>query len=101
MVNFIDIHQLYLNLKVSYGEVVIMARIREVTVREIKGRKTLGGKTYEYVYYTLPLNLYIRKHIVEKWGKEFIVERDDDKGIIIIKPKKLAEEEAKHSSNGG
>ncbi len=77
-----------------------MARIREVTVREIKGRKTLGGKTYEYVYYTLPLNLYIRKHIVEKWGKEFIVERDDDKGIIIIKPKKLAEE-AKHSSNGG
>ena len=70
-----------------------MPRVREVRVREIRGKKMLGDKTYEYVYYTLPLNLYIRKHVVEKWGTEFIIERDDDKGIIIIKPKKLAEAE--------
>ncbi len=68
-----------------------MVRTRVVRVREIRGKKIMGDKVYEYVYYTLPLNLYIRKHIVEKYGPEFIIERDDEKGTIIIKPKGLVE----------
>ncbi len=68
-------------------------RVRIVTAREIKGRKTLGNKVYEYIYYTLPLNLYVRKNVIERWGTEFIVESDPDRGIVVIKPKRLAEQE--------
>ncbi len=60
---------------------------REVVVRKIIGRKTVKDKTYTYTYYTLPLNLYIPKSVVDKYGTEFIVEKDFDRGVITIKPK--------------
>ncbi|MEL9997487.1 MAG: hypothetical protein QXH99_03225 [Sulfolobales archaeon] len=61
---------------------------RDVTVRKVVGRKTVKDKVYTYTYYTLPLNLYIPKNVVEKWGTEFVIEKDDEKGTIIIRPKK-------------
>ncbi len=64
---------------------------RLAVARKIIGRKKVKDKVYTYEYYTLPLNLYLPKSMVEKWGTEFIVERDDEKGIITIKPKKLEE----------
>jgi len=39
------------------------------------------------------LNLYVPRNIVERYGYEFVVIRDEDKGIITIMPKKLAEEQ--------
>lgn len=69
-----------------------MVVVRRIAVaRKIIGRKKVKDKIYTYEYYTLPLNLYLPKSMVEKWGTEFIVERDDEKGIITIKPKKLEE----------
>ncbi len=69
-----------------------MVVVRRLAVaRKIIGRKKVKDKVYTYEYYTLPLNLYLPKSMVEKWGTEFIVERDDEKGIITIKPKKLEE----------
>ncbi len=68
-------------------------KTRTVRVREIRGKKTLKGRTYEYVYYTLPLNIYVRKNVIEKWGPEFVVESDPDKGIVIIYPKALNRQE--------
>jgi hypothetical protein len=70
-------------------------KVRTVKAREIRGRKVLKGKVYEYTYYTLPLNIYIRKSVIEKWGPEFVVETDPDQGIVVVKPKKLAEGEGK------
>ncbi len=61
---------------------------RDVTVRKVVGRKTVKDKVYTYTYYTLPLNLYIPKNVIEKWGTEFVIEKDDEKGTIIIRPKK-------------
>ncbi len=61
---------------------------REVVVRKVVGRKTVKDKIYTYTYYTLPLNLYIPKSVVDKYGMEFIVEKDIEKGVITIKPKK-------------
>lgn len=61
---------------------------REVTIRKVIGRKTVKDKVYTYTYYTLPLNLYIPKSVVEKYGMEFIVERDEERGTITIRPKK-------------
>ncbi len=63
-------------------------RRREVKVRKISGRKSVRGKTYTYEYYTLPLNLYIPKSMIEKWGEEYIIERNEEKGVIVIKSKK-------------
>jgi hypothetical protein len=63
-------------------------RRREVKVRKISGRKSVRGKTYTYEYYTLPLNLYIPKSMVERWGEEYIIERDEEKGVIVVKSKK-------------
>ena len=69
-----------------------MVVVRRVAVaRKIIGKKRVKDKIYTYEYYTLPLNLYLPKSMVEKWGTEFIVERDDERGIITIKPKKLEE----------
>ena len=69
-----------------------MVVVRRLAVaRKIIGKKKVKDKIYTYEYYTLPLNLYLPKSMVEKWGTEFIVERDDEKGIITIKPKKLEE----------
>lgn len=61
---------------------------REVTIRKVIGRKTVKDKVYTYTYYTLPLNLYIPKSVVERYGMEFIVEKDEERGTITIRPKK-------------
>ncbi|MEM1622926.1 MAG: hypothetical protein QW780_02375 [Sulfolobales archaeon] len=63
-------------------------RRREARVKKISGKKSVRGKTYTYEYYTLPLNLYIPKSMVEKWGEEYIIERDEERGMILIKSKK-------------
>ncbi len=63
-------------------------RRREVRVKKISGRKIIRGKVYSYEYYTLPLNLYIPKSMVERWGEEYVVERNEEKGVIVIKSKR-------------
>ncbi len=62
--------------------------VREVSIRKVVGKKTVKDKVYTYTYYTLPLNLYIPKSVVDRYGTEFIIERDDEKGTITIRPKK-------------
>ena len=62
----------------------MVVRRRTVTARTITGKKTVKDKVYQYEYYTLPLNLYLPKSMVEKWGTEFIIERDEEKGRITI-----------------
>ncbi len=66
-------------------------RVRNAQARSLKGRKKVGEKIYEYEYYTLPLNLYIKKHAIERWGTDFVVEIDEDTGVICIKPKKIGD----------
>ncbi|MCE4617616.1 MAG: hypothetical protein F7C32_03425 [Desulfurococcales archaeon] len=70
-----------------------MVRVREAHARMIVGRKSIKGKQYEYRYYTLPLNIYLPKQMVEKWGTEFILILDEDEGTITIKPMKKATKE--------
>ncbi|HDN75932.1 MAG TPA: hypothetical protein ENG05_02260 [Acidilobales archaeon] len=65
---------------------------RLAVARKVVGKKVVKGKTYTYEYYTLPLNLYLPKSMVEKWGTEYIVERREDEGTIIIRSKKALEE---------
>ncbi len=67
-------------------------RVRKVEVRKIIGRKNIKDKTYQYEYYTLPLNIYIPRNVVERWGTEFVVIRDDESGTVTIMPRKLAKE---------
>ncbi|MCY0859931.1 MAG: hypothetical protein OWQ54_05815 [Sulfolobaceae archaeon] len=62
---------------------------REVEAKKLIGKKVVRGKTYEYEYYTLPLNLYLPKSLVEKFGTKFMLKVDEEKGIITIKPKSL------------
>jgi len=50
-------------------------------------KKLVRGKVYEYEYYTLPLNLYIPKSMVEKFGTKYMLEVDEDNGTITIKPR--------------
>ena len=63
-------------------------RNRIVEVKKMVGRKIVKGKLYEYEFYTLPLNLYIPKHIVEKFGIKYIIQFDEENGTILIKPER-------------
>jgi len=67
-------------------------KIRKAEVRKIIGRKNVKDKIYSYEYFTLSLNLYIPRNIIEKFGTDFVVIRDEEQGIITIMPRKLAEE---------
>ncbi len=60
---------------------------REVEAKRLIGKKLVRGKVYEYEYYTLPLNLYIPKSMVEKFGTKYTLEVDEESGTITIKPK--------------
>ncbi|QKQ99254.1 hypothetical protein GWK48_01560 [Metallosphaera tengchongensis] len=60
---------------------------REVEAKRLVGKKQVRGKVYEYEYYTLPLNLYIPKSMVEKFGKKYTLQVDEDTGTITIKPR--------------
>lgn len=66
-------------------------RRRTVTARKMVGKKAIKDKIYQYEYYTLPLNLYLPKSMIEKWGTEFVVERDEEKGRIVIYSTKSSE----------
>lgn len=61
---------------------------RPASARKVLGKKVVNGKTYTYEYYTLPLNMYLPKRMVERWGIDFVVERDEENGRIIIISKK-------------
>ncbi len=65
---------------------------RKVTARRMVGRKAVKDKVYQYEYYTLPLNLYLPKSMVKKWGTEFMLERDEENGRIVIVSAKVIEE---------
>ncbi|EHP68268.1 hypothetical protein MetMK1DRAFT_00026910 [Metallosphaera yellowstonensis MK1] len=60
---------------------------REVEAKRLIGKKQVRGKIYEYEYYTLPLNLYIPKSMVEKFGVKYMLQVDEDTGTITIKPR--------------
>lgn len=68
-------------------------RRRTVTARRMVGKKAIKDRVYQYEYYTLPLNLYLPKSMVEKWGTEFVVERDEEKGRILIYSTKSTEKQ--------
>ncbi len=70
---------------------IVSVMRRTATARKVIGKKVVKGKVYTYEYFTLPLNLYLPKNMVEKWGTEFIVERDEEHGVITIKAKKAIE----------
>lgn len=70
-------------------------RVKYVRVRRVVGRKRIKGRVYSYEYYVLSLNLYIPRNIVEKWGDEFVVIKDMERGVITIMPRKLAEKDLK------
>lgn len=67
-------------------------KARLVEARRIVGKKHIRDKTYSYDYYTLSLNLYVPRNIVDKYGKEFVVIKEEETGIITIMPRKIAEE---------
>ncbi|ARM76646.1 hypothetical protein [Acidianus manzaensis] len=60
---------------------------REVEAKRLIGKKLVRGKMYEYEYYTLPLNLYIPKSMVEKFGTRYTLQVDEDSGTITIRPR--------------
>lgn len=68
-------------------------KTRIVNVRKIIGRKNIKNKLYTYEYYTLSLNLYIPKNIIERYGNEFVVLKDEEKSTISIIPRRIAEEQ--------
>jgi len=70
----------------STDSLFYLMKERVVEVKRLVGKKTVRGKTYEYEYYTLPLNLYIPKSMVEKHGTKYYLQVDEENGIITIKP---------------
>ncbi len=70
-------------------------RTRETEAKEIVGKKVLKGKVYSYTYFTLPLNIYLPKHIVERYGKKFVLKMNTETGEIYIAPKSLLEDKQK------
>ncbi|ABU81212.1 hypothetical protein [Ignicoccus hospitalis] len=69
-----------------------MERVRDALVREVVGKKVVNDKLYKYTYYTLPLNIYIPKHVVHKYGREYIVIINSETGEIRAMPKALYEQ---------
>jgi len=68
-----------------------MKRIRNALVREVEGKKVVKDKLYKYTYYTLPLNIYIPKHVVHKYGREYVVVVNTETGEITAMPKVIYE----------
>lgn len=77
---------IYKSFKKSKKRFYLMKE-REVEAKRLVGKKLVRGKVYEYEYYTLPLNLYIPKSMVEKFGTKYLLEVDEDNGTITIKPR--------------
>lgn len=66
--------------------------IRHVEAKKVLGRKAVKGKIYDYEYYTLSLNIYVPRGIIERYGREFVVIKNGDRGVITIMPLRLAKE---------
>jgi len=64
------------------------------------GKKTVKGKTYEYEYYNLPLNLYIPKSMVQKYGGKFLLHYDLSTGVITLTPAGGKNEYSKEDNGG-
>jgi len=71
---------------------------RVVEVKKLVGKKTVKGKTYEYEYYNLPLNLYIPKRMVQKYGTKFFLHYDLESGVITLTPAGGESEQAKENN---
>jgi hypothetical protein len=65
-----------------------LPRVRDAYARKITGRKNVKGKSYTYEYYTMPLNLYLPKSMVERFGTSYEITINEDTGEILIKSKK-------------
>ena len=61
---------------------------RVVEIKRLIGKKEKNYRVYEYEYYTLPLNIYIPKSMVEKHGTKYLLQFDEENGIITIRPLK-------------
>jgi len=65
-----------------------MLKPRTVEARRIMGKKVVKGKVYHYEYYTLPMNIYVPKSMIEKFGSHYELSLDYERGYILIRPKK-------------
>ena len=65
---------------------------RIIEAKKFIGKKVVKGKLYEYEYYTLPLNLYLSKYMVRLHGTRYVINVDEDKGIITISAIKEGEQ---------
>ena len=63
-----------------------MKNTRRIELKRVISRKVINGKSYEYPAYTLPLNLYIPKSMVQKYGTKYLLQVDEETGVITIKP---------------
>jgi hypothetical protein len=48
--------------------------LKNIKAKPLKLCKRNSTGIKEYRYYIVPLNIYINKHYVEKWGKEYVIE---------------------------
>jgi len=65
---------------------VVKMKERIIEAKRRTGKKTVRGKTYEYEYYSLTPYIYVPKDIVKKFGTKFLLQVDEENGIITIKP---------------
>jgi len=63
----------------------MVTKVKRVRLSKIE--RVYNGR--KYTYYTLPLNTYIPKHVAEKYGKEYVVIRDTETGVVIAMPHQL------------
>jgi len=66
-------------------------RRKVIRVREITGKRIINKREYHYKYYTLSLNIYIPKRMVEKYGRNYIMEFNRDTGELVIRPSRGTE----------
>ncbi len=65
-------------------------KVKEIKARPIKLRKRdSAGNVKEYNYYIVPLNVYINKPMVNRWGIKYLIEMKKCKDEIVIRLKPL------------
>ncbi len=72
--------------------------IKKIKVRPITLRKRTTNGYKEYRYYIIPLNLYINKAFIEKWGYKYELEitKCQDEIVLKVKPIKTASGTSAH-----
>lgn len=63
-----------------------MIKERIVEARKMIGKKIVKDKEYSYEYYILPLELYIPKEIIQRFGTKFYLQFNEETGKITIEP---------------